>query len=191
MKVQKVGYIRVSTLDQSAERQLEGVELDKVFTDHASGKDTNRPQLIAALAYLRDGDTLLVHSMDRLARNVEDVLRVVRELKSKGVTVQFMKEGMAFTPDAEDPRANLMFFMLGAFAQFERALLRERQREGIAIAKSKGMYKGRRPSLDTNKINEIRERIAAGGKRAKLAKEYGVSRATLYQYLRDPANACT
>lgn len=184
MKIQKVGYVRVSTLDQSAERQLDGVLLDKVFTDYASGKDMNRPQLQAALTYLRDGDTLFVHSMDRLARNVEDVLRVVRELKAKNVSVMFVKENMAFTPDAEDPRAHLMFAMLGAFAQFERALIKERQREGITLAKARGAYKGRKRSLNAEQVAQLRKAAVPGRNRAQLAREYGISRETLYQYLR-------
>lgn len=184
MKTQKVGYARVSTLDQSAERQLEGLELDKVFTDYASGKDMKRPQLQAALMYLREGDALYVHSMDRLARNVEDVLRVVRELQAKNVSVRFTKENMAFVPGDDDPRAHLMFAMLGAFAQFERALIRERQREGIAIAKAKGVYKGRKPSLNAQQADELRRMAALGVPRAKLARQYKISRETVYQYIR-------
>src|SRR5690242_9730689 len=97
MTSQRIGYIRVSSLDQNTERQLDGVALDKVFTDKASAKDTNRPQLQAALNHIRAGDTLIVHSMDRLARNVEDMLRLVREMNDRGVAVQFIKENMSFT----------------------------------------------------------------------------------------------
>src|SRR5690349_22565914 len=112
MTTQRIGYVRVSTLDQNAERQLEGIKLDKTFTDKVSGKDTNRPQLQAALNHVREGDTLVVHSMDRLARNVEDMLRLVRELNEKGVSVEFVKENMVFTASKEDPRGVLMFTML-------------------------------------------------------------------------------
>lgn len=185
MRGQKVGYKRVSTLDQNAERQLEGIELDRVFVDNASGKDTNRPGLQDAVKYVREGDTFIVHSMDRLARNVEDMLRLVREMNTKGVTVQFMKENMSFAAGKDDPRAHLMFAMLGAFAQFERALIRERQREGIAIAKAKGKYKGRSPSLKADHITEIRERVAAGVAKAKVAREFRVSRSTLYKALQE------
>jgi DNA invertase Pin-like site-specific DNA recombinase len=135
---QRIGYVRVSSIDQNDERQLEGIPLDRVFMDKASGKDINRPQLKAALSHARGGDTLVVHSMDRLARNVEDMLRLVRELNDRGVTVQFMKEQMQFSADRDDPRSILMFTMLSAFSQFERSLIRERQREGIALAKAKG-----------------------------------------------------
>ena len=148
MKGQRVGYVRVSTLDQNTQRQLEGVSLDKVFTDKVSGRDTNRPQLQAALNHVRAGDILIVHSMDRLARNVEDMLRLVRELTGKDVSVEFVKENMVFTAGSDDPRSVLMFTMISAFSQFERALIKERQREGIALAKAKGnVYKGRKPAL--------------------------------------------
>jgi DNA invertase Pin-like site-specific DNA recombinase len=185
MTNQRIGYIRVSSLDQNAERQLDGIQLDKVFTDKASGKDTNRPQLHAALNHVRAGDTLVVHSMDRLARNVEDMLRLVREMNDRGVSVEFIKEHMSFTADSDDPRSTLMFTMLSAFAQFERSLIKERQREGIALAKAKGtVYKGRRPALNAERIAQLREQAAAGANKTKLAREFGISRETLYQYIR-------
>ena len=185
MTSQRIGYIRVSSLDQNAERQLDGIHLDKVFTDKASGKDTNRPQLQAALNHVRAGDTLVVHSMDRLARNVEDMLRLVREMNDRGVSVEFIKENMSFTAGSDDPRSTLMFTMLSAFAQFERSLIKERQREGIALAKAKGtVYKGRKPALNAERIAQLREQAAAGANRTKLAKEFGISRETLYQYIR-------
>jgi DNA invertase Pin-like site-specific DNA recombinase len=182
---QRVGYIRVSTVDQNTERQLDGILLDITFTDKASGKDTERPQLQVALKHLRAGDTLIVHSMDRLSRHTEDMLRVVRELKAQGVAVQFIKENLTFSPKGTDPRDELMFTMLTAFAQFERAIIRERQREGIALAKTKGVYKGRAPALTPEQATALREKdVANGGKgRAALAREYGISRETLYRYL--------
>ena len=185
MSIQRIGYIRVSTFDQSTERQLDGIALDKVFTDKASGKDTNRPQLQAALSHVHAGDTLVIHSMDRLARNVEDMLRLVREMNDRGVSVQFIKENMSFTAGSEDPRSTLMVTMLSAFAQFERSLIRERQREGIALAKAKGtVYKGRKPALNAERIAQLRAQIATGANKTKLAKEFGISRETLYQYIR-------
>src|SRR6516162_3446216 len=111
-KVQRVGYIRVSTLDQSTERQLDGIQVDRVFTDKASGKDTRRPQLQAALGYVRKGDTLVVHSLDRLARNAEDLLRTVRELTEKGITVEFVKNRLTFAAGGSDPMSTLMLTML-------------------------------------------------------------------------------
>ena len=184
MKGQKVGYIRVSTLEQNTQRQLEKAPLDKIFTDKASGKDTKRPQLQAALNHVRDGDTLVVHSMDRLARNVEDMLRLVRELNDKGVSVEFVKENLTFSARSDDPRSILMFTMLSAFSQFERALIKERQREGIALAKAKGVYKGRKPALNKDKVIELRKLVSKGANKSKLAKDFGISRETLYQYLK-------
>jgi DNA invertase Pin-like site-specific DNA recombinase len=137
----RVGYIRVSTVDQNTERQLDGEELDKVFTDKASGKDTKRPQLQAALDYLRGGDILVVHSMDMLARNLDDLRRIVLGLTSKGVLVEFVKERLTFTGE-DSAMSQLLLSVMGAFAEFERSLIRERQREGIALAKKAGVYKG-------------------------------------------------
>ena len=182
----RVGYIRVSTLDQNTERQLEAIKLDKTFTDKASGKDVHRPRLKAALDFLREGDTLVVHSMDRLARNVEDMLRMVRELTSEGIAVEFVKERLTFR-GKDAPMDTLMLTMLSAFAAFERSLIRERQREGIAIAKAKGVYKGRKRSLTTEQVKQIRSLVVKGTQKATIARDFGISRETLYQYLRQPA----
>jgi DNA invertase Pin-like site-specific DNA recombinase len=183
-KHQRVGYKRVSSLDQNTERQLDGEQLDRVFEDKASGKDANRPALLEAIKYVREGDTLVVHSMDRMARNTEDLLRLVRELNDKRVTVEFVKERLSFSGDSADPMAHLMMTMLAGFAQFERSMIRERQREGIAIAKTKGVYKGRKPSLDADQVEALKSRIASGEKKAVVARDLGISRETLYQYLR-------
>ncbi|MCK6465372.1 MAG: recombinase family protein [Phycisphaerae bacterium] len=189
-KGQRIGYVRVSTYDQNADRQLEGVELDRVFTDHASGKDTDRPEFKALIAYAREGDTIIVHSMDRLARNVDDLRRIVKEQTKRGIRVQFVKENLAFTGD-DSPMANLMLTVLGAVAQFERDLIKERQREGIALAKKRGVYRGRRKKLSPDQIAELLARVAAREKKAPLAREYDISRETLYKYLREsePAEA--
>lgn len=180
---QRLGYVRVSSYDQNPDRQLEHMEVDRVFTDKASGKDTQRPQLQALLAYAREGDTLVVHSMDRLARNVDDLRRIVQAENNRAVNVQFIKENLTFTGE-DSPMANLMLSVLGAVAQFERDLLKERQREGIAIAKQRGAYRGRQRSLSTERAAELRRRAEAGEKKAALAREFNVSRETLYQYLR-------
>jgi DNA invertase Pin-like site-specific DNA recombinase len=178
-----VGYIRVSSLDQNTERQLDGMTLDKVFTDKASGKDTNRPELKAALDYLREGDKLVVHSLDRLARNLVDLKTIVTELTARGVVVEFVKERLVFTGE-DNPMSNLLLSVMGAFAEFERSLIRERQREGIALAKKAGVYKGRKPALTGERVNELRSRAEAGEKKAALAREFGISRETLYTYVR-------
>jgi DNA invertase Pin-like site-specific DNA recombinase len=186
---QRVGYIRVSSLGQNPVRQLEGVEADTVFTDTVSGKSTDRPQLQAMLRFARAGDTIIVHSMDRLARNLEDLRRLVRELTDRGVCVQFMKEQLTFTAE-DSPMATLLLSVLGAFAEFERALIRERQAEGIALARARGAYRGRRPSLTSDQAETVRARAAAGEPKASLARELGISRQTLYSYLRpaEPAS---
>jgi len=183
MKGQTVGYIRVSTFEQNTDRQLEGVQLDKVFTDKASGKDTKRPELELLIQYVREGDTVVVHSMDRLARNLDDLRQTVQKLTGQGIRIQFVKESLTFTGE-DSPMANLMLSVMGAFAEFERALIRERQREGIALAKQRGVYRGRKRSLSDREIAEVRRRIEAGEKKAQIARDYGISRETLYQYLK-------
>ncbi len=186
---QLVGYIRVSTLDQNTARQdvqLKDLILDEVFTDHASGKDTDRPQLQAAIKHLRKGDTLVIASMDRLARNLDDLRAIVNELTSNGIAVQFLKESMTFTGE-DSPMSNLMLSVMGAFAEFERSLIKERQREGIAIAKQdKDKYKGRKLTMTTERITELQTKDKLNGhkNRAALARELNISRETLYQYLK-------
>ena len=183
MHGQRIGYIRVSSFDQNPERQLEHVEVDRVFTDKASGKDTRRPQLDTLLSFVREGDTVIVHSMDRLARNLDDLRRLVQKLTQGGVRIEFVKEDLAFNGE-DSPMANLMLSVMGAFAEFERALIRERQREGIALAKQRGAYRGRKKALSPERMAELCRRAAAGERKAKLAREFGISRETLYHYLR-------
>jgi DNA invertase Pin-like site-specific DNA recombinase len=178
---ERIGYQRVSTIDQNTDRQLDGVELNKVFTDKASGKDTYRPELARALEYVREGDVLVIHSMDRLARNLEDLRRIVRELTGSGVRVEFVKESLTFTGD-DSPMNTLLLSMLGSVAEFERSMILERQREGIALAKAAGKYKGRKASLTDDQASELRARLAGGESITALAKEYGVSRQTVYNY---------
>ncbi len=182
-KGQRIGYVRVSSVDQNADRQLEHLNADRIFTDKASGKDVERPQLQALLSYAREGDTVVVHSMDRLARNVDDLRRIVTQQNKRGIRIEFVKESLAFTGD-DAPMSNLMLSVLGAVAQFERDLIRERQREGIAIAKQRGVYLGRKRALVPERVAELRQRAAGREKKAHLAREFGISRETLYQYLR-------
>lgn len=183
-----VGYIRVSTIDQNTSRQeeqLAGFQLDRTFIDKASGKDTARPQLQEALKHCREGDKLIVHSMDRLARNLDDLRAIVRGLTDRGVAVQFVKESLTFTDD-KNAAAQLMLSIMGAFAEFERSLIKERQREGIAIAKTKGAYTGRKPALTDDQVAALVAKDKANGhkNRTALAKEHGLSRETLYKYLK-------
>jgi DNA invertase Pin-like site-specific DNA recombinase len=146
MAGQRIGYVRVSTVEQNAERQLDGVALDCTFTDRASGRDVNRPELQSLMKFARDGDTVVVRSMDRLARNLDDLRRIVQEMNGRGVKIEFFKEQLTFSGE-DSPMATLLLSVMGAFAEFERALMRERQREGVALAKERGAYKGRRPTL--------------------------------------------
>ena len=180
---QMVGYLRVSALDQKDLRQLEGMTLDKRFTEKASGKDMLRPQLQQLLDYVRDGDTVVCHAMDRLARNLDDLRKIVLGLTQRGVHVRFEKENLTFTGE-DSPMSHLLLSVMGAFAQFERDLIRERQREGIALAKlRKGAYVGRKPSLKPAEAKELCRRVALGESKTKLAKEHGISRQTLYRYV--------
>lgn len=183
MNGQRIGYIRVSTFDQNVGRQLEGQSPDRIFTDKASGKDVNRPQLDAMFAFVRDGDVVVVHSMDRLARNFDDLRQIVQSLTARGVRVEFVKEHLLFTGE-DSPMATLMLSVMGAFAEFERALIKERQREGIALAKQRGAYRGRKKALSAEQATELKRRVAAGEKKAEIARSMGISRETLYQYLR-------
>ena len=182
-RARAIGYVRVSSFDQNPERQLEHVQVDRLFTDKASGKDTQRPELESLLAFAREGDTVVVHSMDRLARNLDDLRLIVQKLTKRGVRIEFVKENLTFTGE-DSPLANLMLSVMGAFAEFERALIRERQREGIALAKQRGAYRGRKKSLSPEQTAQLRQRVQAGERKAPLAREFGISRETLYQYLR-------
>jgi len=187
MSGQRVGYQRVSSLEQNPQRQLDGIVLDQTYTDRLSGKDVERPQLSEMLRFVRAEDTVVVHSLDRLARNLDDLRRLVNELTGRGVRVEFVKEQLSFTGE-DNAMAQLLLSVMGAFAEFERSLIRERQREGVALAKARGAYRGRKRILSEDRIAELRQRAAAGEAKATLAREFGVSRETVYQYLRAQSN---
>ncbi len=191
MSGQNVGYIRVSSSSQNDERQLADVELDEIFRDKCSGKDTKRPGLDDCLRHLRKGDTLHVHSLDRLARNLGDLQTMVEQLNAKGINVQFHKENLLFT-GTDNPMQKLMLQMMGAFAEFERNLIRERQREGIEAAKARGVLIGSKPKLDDAVEQEMVARASQQGANKKaLAEEYGVTRATLYNAIKRHHTATT
>ena len=185
----RIGYVRVSSADQNDARQLDGVALDKTFTDKASGKDTNRPQLMAMLEFVREGDHIYVHSMDRLSRSLRDLQDVVERLTAKGITITFVNESLTFEPPTTGADAHktaystLMLQLLGAVGQFERALIKERQREGIAIAKAKKLYKGRKPALDDADVAKLKQMAADGLAKVEIAKTFDISRASVYVYL--------
>ena len=178
-----VGYVRVSSFDQNTERQLDGIALEKIFKEKASAKDAKRPVLQECISYLRNGDCLHVHSIDRLARNLMDLQKIVSKLNEKGCSITFHKENLTFTGTNDNPMNKLMLQMMGAFAEFERALIKERQREGIAKAQKKGTQFGRKPVLDEEQVRDIRFRVSCGETKASLAKEYNISRQTLYSAL--------
>ena len=176
-----VGYVRVSSVDQNTARQLDGVTLDRIFEDKASGATTNRPKLQEMLEYVREGDTIHVHSIDRLARSLSDLLELVSSLKARKVNLHFHKEGLVFTGEANHTQ-DLMLSMMGAVAQFERAISKERQAEGIIKAKLAGAYRGRVKSIDDE---AIRTAMAADGASfRKVAKELGVSLSSVQRAMR-------
>lgn len=177
MAGQRIGYVRVSTFEQNAQRQLDEIPVDRLFIDQASGKDTQRPQLETMLAFVREGDTVVVHSMDRLARNLDDLRRLVQQLTRRGIRIEFIKEGLTFTGE-DSPMAHLMLSVMGAFAEFERSLLRERQREGIVLAKAARRLS--RPQIRTVRRSS-HQPSAAGDRKAQVARELGVSRETVDQ----------
>lgn len=180
---QRVGYIRVSTLEQTPDRQLSEIgNLDKTFTDRTSGKDIKRPRLAELLSYVRDGDTVVVHSMDRLARNLDDLRSLVQSLTAREINIEFVKEGLTFTGE-DSPVANLLLAVMGAVAEFERSLILERQREGIALAKKRGAYKGRKKALTDEQQLQLKARVAAGESKTQVARDMKISRETLYKYL--------
>ncbi len=189
-KGQRVGYISISSETQNTARQelaLADLNLDRQYTDTASGKDTLRPQLQAALTFLRADDTFVIYSFDRLSRSLTDLITTVKSLTSRGVTVQFIKESLTFTGE-DNPMANLMLGIMGSLAEWERSVIRERQLQGIAIAKELGVYKGRKKALNEAEKKELNALAAAGTKKTVLAKQFGISRQTLYTYLSQEQN---
>jgi DNA invertase Pin-like site-specific DNA recombinase len=179
-KGQIIGYKRVSTVDQNEARQLEGEELDKVFVDKVSGKDNGRLQLQAMLDYVRDGDVILVHSIDRIGRNLVHIKALIDEITSKGVEIRFVKDNLFFHPlQDRNPMTELMLNMLGSFAQFERDMIKERQREGIALAKAKGVYKGRKKALSDQQVFEIKGLALQGVSKQNIANQFGLSKRTI------------
>ena len=171
-----IGYIRVSTVEQNTARQLEGVKLDRTYEDKCSGKDTNRPELNSMLKNLRSGDTVHVHDISRMARNIADLLDLVKSITAQGVTIRFHKESLEFTSNQNDPMQKLMLTMLGAVYEFEKDMMLERQREGIAIAKAAGKYKGRKPSVDREKVIEL---LKGGMSIRKVAAQVGIANSTV------------
>ena len=182
----RVGYQRVSSAGQNTERQDLG-EVDKLFTDRQSGKDTKRPELQAMMEYVRDGDAVVVHSIDRLARDLRDLQDIVTTLNDKGVAISFLSEGLIFDPSKQDALATLQLQMMGSFAQFERNIIRKRQAEGIAKAKERGVYQNRTPKKPTISRDQVKALRDQGLSTYKIAAQMGISRMSVHRILKEQA----
>lgn len=177
-----IGYIRVSTVNQNVDRQLEGIHLDKVFEEKVSAKTKNRPRLQEMLNYIRDGDSVVVHDISRLARNIQDLHFLVEEITSKGASLHFVKEGLSFSSDKSEPMNVLLLSMLGAVYQFEREIMRERQKEGIAAAKAKGKFTGRKKTINDEDIMRL---VNEGKSIRKVADVLGISMSSVQRAKRE------
>jgi DNA invertase Pin-like site-specific DNA recombinase len=183
----RIGYVRVSTVDQSTSRQLDGVQLDKVFEEKVSGATRDREQLELMLQTLRAGDEVFVHELSRLGRSLIDLKQLVQEMTEKGVTVHFVTERMTFTPDGASPTSELMFNLLASFADFERKMLKQRQAEGIAKAKQAGKYiqpEGRKAKLTPEQVRTANDLLSMGKTKSAVAELLKVSRPTLDKALK-------
>lgn len=175
-----IGYRRVSTLDQNLDRQDLG-EVDKVFEEKLSGKSAkDRPALQSMIDYAREGDSVVVYSIDRLARDLRDLQEIISTLNDKGVAISFLSERLTFYADADDAFAKLQLQMMGAFAEFERNIIRKRQADGIAKAKAKGVYKGTKPRIPRDEVHQL---LAEGKTKTEIAKVMGISRMSVHRIL--------
>ena len=180
------GYARVSSTDQNLDRQLSALnaaKIEAVFTDKASGKNMERKGFEALLEDIQSGDTVIVVSMDRLSRSLSDLLNTVKLFGEKGVTVRFLKENIEIAPGNTSPISKLLLGIMGAVAEFERNLIRERQAEGIRLAKLRGVYKGRSP-VANGKLELAMALIKQRVPKNRAAKEAGIGRTTLYKYMK-------
>lgn len=182
-----IAYVRVSTVEQNEDRQIEALQkhnIEKWFTEKVSGKNTNRPQLKAMLDFAREGDIIFIHDFSRLARSTKDLLDIVEQLNNKGIHLVSNKESI----DTSTPQGKLMLTMIGAIYEFERTNLLERQKEGIAISKRKGIYKGRKainiPDFDIHYKRYMNREIS----KSKLAAELNISRPTLDKLIEEHNN---
>lgn len=185
----RIGYIRVSTVEQNTSRQLDGITLDKVYIDHFTGKKFDRPQLKELLGYIREDDIIFVHSIDRLGRDHKGLIELIDDLKKKGVSIQFIKEGVTITP-IPNPMAEMFIHIISSIAQYDIARKREAILEGIAIAKREGRYKVGRPKVNDRKLELLKKEMEEPAltrtrSKAQIAKDLGMSRATYYKYLKE------
>ena len=174
----KIGYRRVSSAGQNLDRQE--FVCDKMFEEKVSGAKRDRDALAQMIEFAREGDEVIVYSIDRLARDLRDLQDIISTLNDKGVSISFLKEKLTFSGDSDDAFARLQLQMMGAFAEFERNIIRERQREGIARAKARGVYKGRKKTIDENRIRTMK---ADGHSVTEISEVLGVSRMTVYRSL--------
>lgn len=183
----RIGYVRVSSLDHNPDRQIEDLkaqQVEKIFMDKISGKSTDRPELQKMLSFIREGDTLIVHSLDRLARNLGDLLGMVEDLTNRGISIHFIAERLDFEAGKDaSPTSKLMLSMVGAFAEFERSIIKRRQQEGISLAKERGVYTGRKRSVSDETLQKVKDMVQQGIPLAKAATLNHVSRSTVYRYL--------
>lgn len=186
----RFGYVRVSSIPQIEERQREQLlshcPAIRLYTEHVTGKDLNRPTLLWLLDHLREGDEIYVTSMDRLSRSLKDLLAVVETVQRAGASIHFLKEELHFYSDDRSPGAELIVKVMASIAEFERELVLERQREGIELAKRRGAYKGRKP-LAQSVVNEIRKRAALGVAKTRIARDLSISVASVHRYLKPTA----
>jgi DNA invertase Pin-like site-specific DNA recombinase len=174
----KIGYRRVSSESQNLDRQ--DFVCDKMFEEKVSGAKRDRAALAEMIEFAREGDEVVVWSIDRLARDLRDLQDIISTLNDKGVSISFLKEKLTFAGDANDAFAKLQLQMMGAFAEFERNIIRSRQAEGIARAKERGVYKGRKKTIDENRLRKMK---AEGHSVTEIAELVGVSRMTVYRTL--------
>jgi DNA invertase Pin-like site-specific DNA recombinase len=185
MSGKTVGYRRVSSSGQNPERQLSDISLDKVYTEYASARN-KRPVLSECLDYLRDGDTWVIHSMDRAFRNTEEALSTIRELKGRGVSINFVKENLKIEAGTNNAFTDLYLTVLSSVACFENQLIKERREEGVRIYRLKHPNKpwGAKPKLNPEQVESLKKKAASGISKSALSKEFGISRQSVYTYLK-------
>ena len=177
-----IAYRRCSSVDQKLDRQ--DIQADKTFEEKLSGKDRNRPALAAMLDYIREGDLIKVWDISRLARDLMDLQNIITEINDKGATIQFITENLTFAPDVDNPIATMQLQILGAVAEFERSIKRQRQLEGIAIAKDKGKYSGGIKRINRERVHQLR---SEGLSTYKIASMMEISRMSVHRILKEVA----
>jgi DNA invertase Pin-like site-specific DNA recombinase len=180
---ERIGYIRVSSVSQNTDRQLDGIKLDRIFQDKCSGGKKNRKGLNECLEYLRTGDTLIIHSIDRLCRNLTDLKNIVETLNKKSIQVQFIKENLTFKGD-NSPLDNLLLNVIGSVSEFEKSMINERQREGIELSRKKGIHLGRKQTLTDIQVIELKQMNENKVSKSEISKHFGISRPSVYRYLK-------